>query len=118
MKFAAQDKTFRFECEQRCINLGLFQDQRVCELADCDWSANFHATANQFANRIGTDADFIRIGRVLRLELPQLLFSDQILFGQVGLTGVDADIALEVENLLKLLQAHVEQGPDAAGHTL
>jgi hypothetical protein len=46
MKFAAQHKTFRFECEQRRVNFRLLQNQCICELSSRDWSANFHATAN------------------------------------------------------------------------
>src|SRR6516165_1582517 len=53
MKFAAQYKTFRFEREQRRINFRLLQNQCICEACARDWSANLHATANQFANRIG-----------------------------------------------------------------
>src|SRR6476660_3945989 len=53
MKFATQNKTFRFECEERRVNFRLLQNQYICELSSRDWSANFHATANQLANRIG-----------------------------------------------------------------
>src|SRR4029077_10926765 len=53
MKFAAQHKTFRFECEQRRVNFRLLQKQCISELPDRNWSANLHATTNQFANRIG-----------------------------------------------------------------
>ena len=58
MKFAAQYKAFRFECEQRRVNTRLLRDQRICELADRNWSANLHATTDQFANRIGAFPSF------------------------------------------------------------
>src|SRR4029434_3288280 len=54
MKFASQHKAFRFECEQPRVNFRLLQNQCICELSDRNWSANLHATANQFAYRIGT----------------------------------------------------------------
>src|SRR6476661_6809208 len=65
MKFAAQHKTFRFECEQCCVNFRLLQNQRICELADHNWSTNLHPTANQFANRIDAVPSFSmhRIGQ-------------------------------------------------------
>ena len=53
MKFTAQHKTFRFERQQRRVNFRLLQNQCICELADRNRSANFHSSANQFANRIG-----------------------------------------------------------------
>src|SRR5215203_4259241 len=46
MKFAAQHKTLRFECEQRRVNIRLLQNQCICDLPDCNWSANLHAIAN------------------------------------------------------------------------
>src|SRR5438045_3692354 len=53
MKFAAQHKTFRIECEQCRVNFRVFQNQYIYELACGNWSTNLHPTANQFANRIG-----------------------------------------------------------------
>src|SRR5215471_10398462 len=54
MKFATQHKTFRFERKQRRVNFRLLQNQCICKLANRDWSASLYATANQFANRIGS----------------------------------------------------------------
>src|SRR5437899_4966758 len=34
MKFAAQHKTFRFECEQRRVNFRLLQNQCICERSE------------------------------------------------------------------------------------
>src|SRR5512143_2135845 len=62
MKFAAQNKPFRFECEQRRINLRPLQNEGISELADRNWSANLHATANQFPNRICAFPSFLKKG--------------------------------------------------------
>src|SRR5215469_6107635 len=53
MKFATQNKTFRFEPEECSVDFEALQAQYVCQLTNCDWSANFHSSANQFANRAG-----------------------------------------------------------------
>src|SRR4029434_822172 len=58
MKFAAQHKIVCLEREQRRVNFRPLQTQGVCEVSDRNWSANFHSTANQFANRIGASPSF------------------------------------------------------------
>ena len=67
-----------------------------------------------------------RFGAHLRLEavlvllarLPELLFVQQLVLLQLGLTRVDDDVGLEVEDALEVAQRDVEQVADAARQPL
>ncbi len=72
----------------------------------------------QLADRFGADAHLVGIRRELGLQLAELLFRDQLFFGQIGLPGIHADVALEIEDLLQLLETHVQERSDAARHAL
>ncbi|MCG3775707.1 MAG: hypothetical protein JW395_2550 [Nitrospira sp.] len=74
--------------------------------------------AEQLPNGIGTDTDFVGAGVVCGLELTKLFLRDQLFLRQICRSRIDADIALEIENALQPLEAHVEQGSDPARHAL
>ena len=58
MKFAAQNKAFGLEREQRGVDFRALQNQCICQLSDRNWSTNFHAPANQLANRVSAFPSF------------------------------------------------------------
>ena len=58
VKFAAQNKAFRLEREQRGVGFRALQNQCICQFSDRNWPASFHAPANQLANRVGAFPSF------------------------------------------------------------
>jgi hypothetical protein len=67
----------------------------------------------QIADRFGADLRGEAVLAVIVLRLVELVFRQKLLVGERGETRLNDDILLEIENLLQILQLHVEHQTDA-----
>jgi hypothetical protein len=69
----------------------------------------------ELANGLGPHARPERVESVFLEQLPVARLGHELALLQRGRARVDDDVGLEIEDLLELLQRHVEQGADARG---
>src|SRR5665213_2619908 len=72
----------------------------------------------QLLHRLGADAGGERFLAELILRLDEVFLVEELVLLQIGQTRLGHDVGFEIENLLEILQRHVEQKPDAARQRL
>ena len=68
----------------------------------------------QLLDRLGAHLGREGVLAVLLAQLAEALLGEQLALLELGLAGIDDDVALEVEDALEIAQADVEQMADAA----